>query len=101
MSDVDYMEMFSGYAGNEGELIPILQDIQMKYGYISEEAIHKIAPFLKISEQSKKTIFQNKSMLRQGLPCLQVQKKLRPREISTCPIPRRIIHRLNFKIAFL
>ena len=43
-------ELLSGYAGEEGELIPLLQAVQREYGYISEEAVGSIAPFLKISE---------------------------------------------------
>jgi NADH:ubiquinone oxidoreductase subunit E len=50
MECTDYEEILSEYAGNEGDLIPMLQGIQQKYGFISEEAIHTIAPFLKISE---------------------------------------------------
>jgi NADH-quinone oxidoreductase E subunit len=42
--------MFSGFKGEEGDLIPILQNIQEKLGYISEEAIGHIARFLKISD---------------------------------------------------
>jgi NADH-quinone oxidoreductase subunit E len=47
---IEYDEILSDYAGNEGDLIPILQGIQQKFGYISEGAIHTIAPFMKISE---------------------------------------------------
>ncbi|MDD4052232.1 MAG: NAD(P)H-dependent oxidoreductase subunit E, partial [candidate division Zixibacteria bacterium] len=43
-------ELLSGYAGEEGEFIPLLQAVQRQYGYISEEAVGSIAPFLKISE---------------------------------------------------
>ncbi|NMC42468.1 MAG: NADH-quinone oxidoreductase subunit NuoE [candidate division Zixibacteria bacterium] len=43
-------ELLSGYAGEEGDLIPLLQAVQREYGFISEEAVGTIAPFLKISE---------------------------------------------------
>jgi NADH-quinone oxidoreductase subunit E len=43
-------ELFSGYQGQEGDLIPILQRVQEKQGYISEDAIGHISRFLKISE---------------------------------------------------
>jgi len=43
-------ELFSGYQGEEGDLIPILQRVQEKQGYISEEAVRRISRFLKISE---------------------------------------------------
>jgi NADH-quinone oxidoreductase subunit E len=46
----DYVKMFSGFKGEEGDLIPILQDVQEKLGYISEEAAGQISRFLKISE---------------------------------------------------
>jgi NADH-quinone oxidoreductase subunit E len=44
------MEIFSGCQGEEGDLIPLLQRVQEKHGYISEEAIGQISRFLKISE---------------------------------------------------
>jgi NADH-quinone oxidoreductase subunit E len=46
----DYIDLFSGLKGEEGDLIPILQKIQAKFGYISEEAIKHASRFLKISE---------------------------------------------------
>jgi NADH-quinone oxidoreductase subunit E len=46
----DYIDTFSGFKGEEGDLIPILQKVQKKFGYISEEAIKNISRFLKISE---------------------------------------------------
>lgn len=42
-------ELLSGYAGEEGDLIPILQAVQREYGYIAEAAVSRIAPYLKIS----------------------------------------------------
>jgi NADH-quinone oxidoreductase subunit E len=48
--DEGYAGLFSGFKGEEGDLIPILQKVQEKYGYISEEAIKYISEFLKISE---------------------------------------------------
>jgi NADH-quinone oxidoreductase subunit E len=48
--DKDCIDTFSGFKGEEGDLIPILQKTQEKHGYISEEAIRGISRFLKISE---------------------------------------------------
>jgi NADH-quinone oxidoreductase subunit E len=42
--------MFSRFKGEEGEIIPILQKVQEKAGYLSQEAIGYISRFLKISE---------------------------------------------------
>jgi NADH-quinone oxidoreductase subunit E len=42
--------MFSGLSGETGDLIPILQLSQLKFGYVSDEAVARIARFLKISE---------------------------------------------------
>jgi len=42
--------LFTEFHGEEGELIPILQRIQEVFGYISEDAVRNIAPFLRISE---------------------------------------------------
>ncbi len=50
MTNEDYMDIFSGFNGEEGDLIPLLQGIQERFGYISEEAIKNISRFLKISE---------------------------------------------------
>jgi NADH-quinone oxidoreductase subunit E len=46
----DYIDTFSGFKGEGGDLIPILQKVQEKFGYISEEAIKNISRFLKISQ---------------------------------------------------
>lgn len=45
-----YSELFKGFEGVEGNLIPILQLIQEQNGYISEEAVQEISRFLKVSE---------------------------------------------------
>ncbi len=50
MNSSEYQEVFSGYKGAEGDLIPILQKTQKIYGYISEKATKNISKFLKISE---------------------------------------------------
>jgi NADH-quinone oxidoreductase subunit E len=46
----DFIDIFSGFKGEEGDLIPLLQRVQEKLGYISEEAIQHISRFLKVSE---------------------------------------------------
>jgi NADH-quinone oxidoreductase subunit E len=43
-------EVLAPYKGERGELIPILQKVQEKLGYLSEEAISEIARFLRVSE---------------------------------------------------
>ncbi|MDZ7338989.1 MAG: NADH-quinone oxidoreductase subunit NuoE [candidate division KSB1 bacterium] len=43
-------DVFAGCIGVEGELIPILQRVQQKEGYISEKSVRQIARFLKVSE---------------------------------------------------
>ena len=50
MRDKYYSDIFSGFKGEEGDLIPILQRIQEKLGYIHKEAVRHISRFLKISE---------------------------------------------------
>ena len=50
MSDKDYTEILSEFQGEGGDLIPLLQRIQEKSGYISKEAVKYISRFLKISE---------------------------------------------------
>jgi NADH-quinone oxidoreductase subunit E len=41
---------FSGFSRKPEELITLLQAVQKKYGFISQESIHQIAQFLKLSE---------------------------------------------------
>lgn len=45
-----YSGIFSEFQGEEGDLIPILQEIQQEFGYLSEEAIWRISEFIRISE---------------------------------------------------
>jgi NADH-quinone oxidoreductase subunit E len=46
----DLPAILAGFKGEEGDLIPILQQVQGKFGYISPKAIDHISHFLKISE---------------------------------------------------
>ena len=43
-------EILAEYQGEKGALIPILQKVQEKLGYLSEEAISEVAKFSRISE---------------------------------------------------
>ncbi len=49
-SPVLFDAMFAEYKGVEGDLIPLLQKIQEKLGYLSDESITRLSKFLKISE---------------------------------------------------
>jgi NADH-quinone oxidoreductase subunit E len=46
----EYQDVFSGFRGTPGDLIPILQSLQQKQGYISQEAVREISRFLKVTE---------------------------------------------------
>lgn len=46
----EYAEIFSGFKGEEGDLIPILQKSQEIFGYLPEEVLRQISRFLRISE---------------------------------------------------
>lgn len=46
----NYVDLFSGFKGERGDLIPVLQRVQGKFGYISEESTQMISRFLRISE---------------------------------------------------
>ena len=48
--DRQYLNLFSGFQGREGDLIPLLQRTQEMFGYIPKEAVKRISRFLKISE---------------------------------------------------
>jgi NADH-quinone oxidoreductase subunit E len=43
-------EVFSAYHGGEDELIPILQDVQARFGYLPEDAMRAIAEFTRVPE---------------------------------------------------
>lgn len=45
-----YARIFSEFRGDEGDLIPILQKTQEKFGFIPKEAVNRISRYLKISE---------------------------------------------------
>jgi len=40
----------SQYQGNRSDLIPILQDLQSNYGYLSEEMMQEVAKFIRVPE---------------------------------------------------
>lgn len=44
--------VFSSYDGREDELIPILQDVQQQFGYLSEEAMLGVARFVGVPEST-------------------------------------------------
>ncbi|MEN8222077.1 MAG: NADH-quinone oxidoreductase subunit NuoE [Acidobacteriota bacterium] len=43
-------EVLKNYSSEEGNLIPILQQAQVRFGYLSPAVIEKISEFLKITE---------------------------------------------------
>ena len=44
------LDILRAYNGERGSLIPILQDIQAKFGYLPQEAIKEVAKFMRIRE---------------------------------------------------
>lgn len=44
--------IFTAYTGMDMELIPILQDVQKKFGYLSEDSMKSVARFLRLPESS-------------------------------------------------
>ena len=45
-------ELLSAYSGEKGNLIPILQEVQEKFGYLPREAMKKVAKHLSLSEST-------------------------------------------------
>jgi len=45
-------EIISRYSGESGDLIPILQEAQERFGYLPEEAMQRFARFLKLPEST-------------------------------------------------
>ena len=60
-------EILSQYSGESGDLIPILQEAQERFGYLSEEVMQRIAKFLRLSDS---TVF--------GVSTFYAQFKLTP-----------------------
>jgi NADH-quinone oxidoreductase subunit E len=50
MAYENYVDVFSGFSGERGDLIPVLQRVQEKFGYISEESTRMVSRFLHVSE---------------------------------------------------
>jgi NADH-quinone oxidoreductase subunit E len=50
MMQDELAEIVAEYEGEKGALIPVLQRVQEKFGYLREEAISEIARFFRISE---------------------------------------------------
>jgi len=48
--DETLKEIISNYKGEKSELIPILQEIQSKYGYLPEDVILQLSKFLRVPE---------------------------------------------------
>ncbi|MBE0416103.1 MAG: NADH-quinone oxidoreductase subunit NuoE [Dehalococcoidia bacterium] len=42
--------ILSRYKGERGDLIPLLQEVQTRFGYLPEEAMQGVAKFLRLSE---------------------------------------------------
>ena len=45
-------EILSRYSGESGELIPILQEVQERFGYLPGEVMQRIAKFLRLPEST-------------------------------------------------
>lgn len=45
-------EILASYKGERGDLIPLLQEVQTKFGYLTGEAMRGIAKFLRLSEST-------------------------------------------------
>ena len=45
-------EILARYKGEKGDLIPLLQEVQTRFGYLPEEAMQGIAKFLRLSEST-------------------------------------------------
>jgi NADH-quinone oxidoreductase subunit E len=48
----EHAAIFEGFSGKPDELIPLLQTIQKKFGYISQDSICRVARFIKLSENT-------------------------------------------------
>lgn len=46
----DFEEIKSAYKGKKSDIIPLLQDIQTKYGYLPEEMMQEVSRFVGVSK---------------------------------------------------
>lgn len=46
----DFQKIKSAYQGTKSEIIPILQDIQSRYGYLPEEVMEEVSGFVGVSK---------------------------------------------------
>lgn len=46
----DFDEIKSAYKGKKSDIIPLLQDIPAKYGYLPEEMMQEVSRFVGVSE---------------------------------------------------
>ncbi len=44
------IDIAKSYDGTRGKLIPVLQEIQAKFGYLPREAIEEVAEFMRVTE---------------------------------------------------
>ena len=50
MTNDDFSGIFDGFAGREADLISILLRIQDRFGHVSQDAVRRVARFLRVSE---------------------------------------------------
>ena len=48
----ELQEILERYKGEKGDLIPVLQEVQARFGYLPEEAMQRAAKFLRLSESN-------------------------------------------------
>lgn len=48
----ELQEILEKYKGEKGELIPVLQEVQARFGYLPDEAMQRVARFLRLSEST-------------------------------------------------
>jgi NADH-quinone oxidoreductase subunit E len=48
----ELQEILERYKGEKGDLIPVLQEVQARFGYLPEEAMQRAAKFLRLSEST-------------------------------------------------
>jgi NADH-quinone oxidoreductase subunit E len=48
----ELQEILEKYKGEKGDLIPVLQEVQTRFGYLPEEAMQRVAKFLRLSEST-------------------------------------------------
>jgi len=95
--DVELREVFEKYKGEREELIPVLQDVQEKLGYLPREALSAVSRFFNVPES---VVFGVTTFYAQFYLTRQGKHKIKVCRGTACHVRggRRIMHAVQRKL---